>query len=390
MSKCIHNKRKSYCKPCGGSAICIHDRNKYTCRDCHGKAFCKHDRLKRTCVECGGNDMCKHAKRKIYCIECGGSAMCEHGKRKTYCLACHGDSICIHQRNKQFCKECKGKQICEHNKRKDYCRMCKGNAICVHDYIKYTCLYCKILQQGGDNNLNLNMYYDYIMNSDLSYYYSCVKQFTSESIGIPNEESILDTERTTFIVKMMLSELVEMLQPTSISNDDVFVHINRLLTQYNTLDHAIIDIQSQKDIFMCVFTHLMQHDIKDCFNEVHKANMRKKWEDGVFHLRPEDNKVIKPPGWVGPNEALSFANVSEDVSVLNTEQIETVVVRACISLCQIHNIDVYKVFSIVDYNKSYDFRSQRTNKQIYIEQVDAIVDIMIYMLDTSARTGFVF
>jgi predicted HAD superfamily Cof-like phosphohydrolase len=33
---------------------------------------------------------------------------------------------------------------------------------------------------------------------------------------------------------------------------------------------------------------------------VHRANMAKLWPDGTVHRRPEDGKVIKPPGWQDP------------------------------------------------------------------------------------------
>jgi len=33
---------------------------------------------------------------------------------------------------------------------------------------------------------------------------------------------------------------------------------------------------------------------------VHRANMAKLWPDGTVRRRPEDGKVIKPPGWQDP------------------------------------------------------------------------------------------
>ena len=52
--KCEHNKRKTYCKECGGSS------------------YCEHGKLKQNCKECGGSGICEHNKRKTYCKECGG------------------------------------------------------------------------------------------------------------------------------------------------------------------------------------------------------------------------------------------------------------------------------------------------------------------------------
>jgi predicted HAD superfamily Cof-like phosphohydrolase len=42
-------------------------------------------------------------------------------------------------------------------------------------------------------------------------------------------------------------------------------------------------------------------NMNDIFNEVHNANMRKRWpEDNAFH-RDNLGKVIKPPGWIAPD-----------------------------------------------------------------------------------------
>lgn len=41
------------------------------------------------------------------------------------------------------------------------------------------------------------------------------------------------------------------------------------------------------------------------FTAVHEANMRKLWDDGLPRWREEDGKVIKPPGWVGPEPAIT-------------------------------------------------------------------------------------
>ncbi len=40
MLLCEHNKRRSNCKDCGGSApICEHGKIKRTCKDCGGSAI---------------------------------------------------------------------------------------------------------------------------------------------------------------------------------------------------------------------------------------------------------------------------------------------------------------------------------------------------------------
>lgn len=41
------------------------------------------------------------------------------------------------------------------------------------------------------------------------------------------------------------------------------------------------------------------------FDAVHDANMAKLWPDGELHRDEKTGKTIKPPGWVGPEEAMN-------------------------------------------------------------------------------------
>jgi hypothetical protein len=56
-AKCVHNKRKSQCKECGGSGLCPHGRQKRKCKECRGSGLCPHGRQKRQCKECGGSGL---------------------------------------------------------------------------------------------------------------------------------------------------------------------------------------------------------------------------------------------------------------------------------------------------------------------------------------------
>ena len=140
--KCIHNKRKSRCRNCGGSAYCIHNKFKSRCRDCGGNEFCIHGRIKSTCKECVGSESCIHKKRKSTCIECRGSAICIHGRIKSQCKQCNGSQICIHNKRKSKCKQCNGSEICIHGIQKSQCNDCDGSQICIHKKIKSRCKQC--------------------------------------------------------------------------------------------------------------------------------------------------------------------------------------------------------------------------------------------------------
>ncbi len=110
---CIHNKRKTYCKECGGSAICEHNIVKYVCKECNGSQLCEHGRYKSVCVRCHGSTICQHNRSKYRCKECNGSEICTHGKRKSLCKECGGSAYCKHDKQKTRCKECGGTHLCK-------------------------------------------------------------------------------------------------------------------------------------------------------------------------------------------------------------------------------------------------------------------------------------
>jgi len=92
--KCIHDKRKSQCRECGGSAFCIHDKQKSQCRECGGSSICIHDKRKSQCRECGGSALCsnqwcesiKISKKKPYCNRCWSILHPEEEKSRKYRL----------------------------------------------------------------------------------------------------------------------------------------------------------------------------------------------------------------------------------------------------------------------------------------------------------------
>lgn len=129
-SKCIHDKRKSRCKDCGGSELCIHGRRKTRCKECEGGEYCEHSKIRIYCKECGGSQICNHGISKYYCLDCNGKGRCEHNKIKSQCKECKGTKICEHDLYKPYCKECGGSQICKHDKQKQTCKECEGSDLC--------------------------------------------------------------------------------------------------------------------------------------------------------------------------------------------------------------------------------------------------------------------
>ncbi len=143
---CPHNKKKYYCKECGGSGICPHNKQKHTCVDCKGSQICEHNKNKRYCKECGGAEICEHNKFKKQCKECKGNCkgtkICEHNKFKKQCKECKGSQICEHDKYKPTCKECKGSAFCKHGKQRPKCKDCGGSAFCEHGIQRSSCKDC--------------------------------------------------------------------------------------------------------------------------------------------------------------------------------------------------------------------------------------------------------
>ena len=141
MSKCEHNKRKSNCKECGGSAYCEHNKQKRRCKECGGSDICDHDKRKARCKQCGGSEICVHNIMKQCCIKCSPEKFCIHNRYVNRCRDCDA-GLCEHNRNIYACKDCGGTMFCEHNKQKNLCRECSPQNFCIHNRNKHNCRDC--------------------------------------------------------------------------------------------------------------------------------------------------------------------------------------------------------------------------------------------------------
>ena len=86
--KCVHGRRPSRCKDCGGSGICTHGRQRSQCRDCGGGGICIHGKRRSRCKPCGGKGICEHGRQNDQCKICGGTGICEHSRRRSNCKDC--------------------------------------------------------------------------------------------------------------------------------------------------------------------------------------------------------------------------------------------------------------------------------------------------------------
>lgn len=133
-----------------------------------------------------------------------------------------------------------------------------------------------------------------------------VKDFTadySEEVKYFNKDEIL------FLFQMCFSELIELLQ-TEYTKEEItnIVHksIDKDYSDYEIPNDPDTKLADQADAIVdCWYYGLNAFckkgiNLSKIFDEVHEANMRKKFPDGEFHRR-EDGKIIKPPGWYPPN-----------------------------------------------------------------------------------------
>jgi predicted HAD superfamily Cof-like phosphohydrolase len=144
-----------------------------------------------------------------------------------------------------------------------------------------------------------------------------VKEFTEQSKGIqvPGKPIPIENDRLRFIAKMMLSEIVELLE-SGYQPDEARALAHTLLTEdrdeklalgprvprsYPLPDEQRIEEQmdAMVDCWYYSLDTAAKHgmNLDPVFNLVHAANMAKRNpETGQFERRP-DGKVIKPAGW---------------------------------------------------------------------------------------------
>jgi len=138
-----------------------------------------------------------------------------------------------------------------------------------------------------------------------------VVTFTRESMGkdLPSKPEEMTMSEIEFISAMIMSELAELVgtletDPAKIKTI-LATALSRGLKDLKPLkkSETMTDvIADQLDAFIDIDYYCKNACAKKgwpynlAFNEVHRANMDKKFPDGKFKRR-EDGKVIKPDGW---------------------------------------------------------------------------------------------
>jgi predicted HAD superfamily Cof-like phosphohydrolase len=142
-----------------------------------------------------------------------------------------------------------------------------------------------------------------------------VKEFTEESMNckLPNQPQLMNKDEVKFIVRMVLSEMLELCATVSKDTkeanqlfEECFQQVDPLREQETVCRSESEAIAEQYDAFVDAWYYMLNTsakkgvDLDGIFRVVHEANMAKRFPDGKFHRR-EDGKVMKPDGWKEPD-----------------------------------------------------------------------------------------
>ena len=142
-----------------------------------------------------------------------------------------------------------------------------------------------------------------------------VKEFTEESLGttLPTKPSKMTKEEVKFIVRMVISEMLELCTTVTPSVESAFDFLKDCYwdadrpKEFHPETKTDVEIMAEQyDSFVDAWYYMLNTAVKkganldSIFDVVHGANMAKRFPDGTFHRR-EDGKVLKPPGWAEPN-----------------------------------------------------------------------------------------
>ena len=137
-----------------------------------------------------------------------------------------------------------------------------------------------------------------------------VKEFTEVTTPCPDTPRLMEKHEVEFLIKMCISELVELAQTTHTTEEAVELVKSAATIDLNENYEPSNDLISEQADAMvdCWYYGLNAFaktgvNLSLVFDEVHRANMNKKFPDGTFHVR-EDGKILKPPGWQEPGGAI--------------------------------------------------------------------------------------
>lgn len=145
-----------------------------------------------------------------------------------------------------------------------------------------------------------------------------VREFTSRGgqVKLPETPRPMNRREFDFLTKMIMDELIEMARTVVGPSDESPKDIVRKCLEvadprnFKSYDNDVEAIAEQADGMIDIYYYMADAAAKvgmrldDVFDEVHTANMRKRFDDGTFHTvaeGPSAGKVIKPPGFQEAN-----------------------------------------------------------------------------------------
>jgi predicted HAD superfamily Cof-like phosphohydrolase len=142
-----------------------------------------------------------------------------------------------------------------------------------------------------------------------------VREFTTESnpdIKYPTRPTPLNLAETKFIVRMIMSELDELITTVTSSSDErdsVMMECVNTRDRCNKFDYKTKNelLAAQYDAFVDSHYYSLNCAAKkgvnldSIFKVVHDANMRKRDTKTGKFIRRDDGKIQKPEGWCEPD-----------------------------------------------------------------------------------------
>lgn len=140
-----------------------------------------------------------------------------------------------------------------------------------------------------------------------------VKEFTEESMAIelPNTPVAMDAGEVKFIIKMVISEMTELAQTVTPGPGEALELVRNCVGVDFNPNYKIPDdpdeLKAQQyDAFVDAMYYMYNAAAKKgvnldrIFDVVHQSNLKKRWNDGLYH-RNMMGKVIKPPEFEDPD-----------------------------------------------------------------------------------------
>lgn len=139
-----------------------------------------------------------------------------------------------------------------------------------------------------------------------------VKQFTEESGSvIPKEPQVMTKNEVSFLIKMMLDEIMELYATVTDPNDAKLSMIKMItdskdialqydyLREFDTLQLIGLQADALVDSYYYSLNAAAKKgvNLSKIFKLVHQANMDKRDPSTGTFLKRSDGKIIKPQGW---------------------------------------------------------------------------------------------